>query len=119
MVADGMRLCEARRLQGHPAGIAHKSVIIIVTMELGPLSDRQRFVIWGTLCLAVLPILYPMPAHYAWDGDGWNRTSYHARADQRNFLWDYDFFGNTRPDMRRMATEAVLVFVMGMGLAFC
>ena len=88
-------------------------------MKLGPLSDRQRLVIWGTLCLAMLPILYPMPAHYAWDGEGWNRTSYYARAEKRTFLWDYDWFGSTRPDMRRIATEAVVVLLMGMGLAFC
>jgi len=100
---------------GHHAGW----VIIIGTVKLGPLSERQRFVIWATLCVAALPLLYPMPAHYAWNGDGWNRTSYHGRNDKRTFLWDYDFFGSTRPDLLRTATETIVVLAMGMGLVFC
>ncbi len=93
--------------------------MIIFTMKFGPLSGRQRLVVWATLCLAVLAILYPMPAHYTWEGDSWERSSYHSRTDSRGFLWDYEFFGSTRPDLWRTATETLFVLVMGLGLCFC
>ena len=117
MVSDPKRCCPSAR-RSNFRGRA-QSVIIIGTVKLGPLSEKQRFIVWATLCVAALPVLYPMPAHYVWNGDGWNRTTYHGRNDNRTFLWDYDFFGNTRPDLLRTITETIFVLAMGMGLVFC
>src|SRR5450759_2539458 len=60
-----------------------------------------------------------MLAYYMWNGESWHQTSYHARTEQRQFIWNYDFFSNLRPDILRMSTESIMVFLMGMGLVYC
>jgi hypothetical protein len=105
-------------------------------MKFSPLSQVQRVVIWASLSLALLAVLYPCPVLYVWVDDTsgilrafggsrghWEKTHItryemkrYGHDTSRSRLWDFGFYGSVRPDYLRMATEAALVLLIGGGL---
>jgi hypothetical protein len=99
-------------------------------MSCFSLSQVQKIVIWASLSLALLAVLYPAPVLYRWTGERWERsTRYQLRrselrlsgfADNRRRLWGSDFYNgdrlSERPDYGRMATEVSVVLLIGGGL---
>jgi len=80
-------------------------------MGFSPLSRAQKIVIWASLSLALLAVLYPGPS--------FRRTSRYGFDDSRRFLGDFNqpFIWNImRPNYLRMATEVIVILLIGGGL---
>jgi hypothetical protein len=87
----------------------------------------MKLVIWATLSLVLLAILFPVPEHYYWfegnvwdramGSSGWQKQNPPAKND-RQFLFDLDFHGRKRPNFVRMAGESIAALLIGGGLAF-
>jgi hypothetical protein len=85
----------------------------------------QKVIIWASLSLALLAILYPSPALYRWTGERWERLTHYqvkrsAFDDTRRYLWGFDFYNDERlserPNYGRMAREVTVVLLIGGGL---
>jgi len=88
-------------------------------IKLPRLSRAQQIILWGTLSVMALAILYPAPELYWWSGDGWvktNRSSGQDNRYRRMPLVDYESFGDTRPDYTRAGAECVVTGLIGGGL---
>ena len=87
-------------------------------MKFSPLSQVQKIVIWASLSLALLAVLYPAPALYTWTGARWERSR--SYQGNRRYLWGSNYYNDERrserPDYRRMAREATFVLLIGGGL---
>ena len=88
------------------------------------LSTVQKIVIWATLSLSILPVLYPLPKYFLCTGGEWLDLSSEPRyrerkglRDDRAFIFDLGMYGEARPNFVRMATESGAILFIGLGLA--
>jgi hypothetical protein len=90
-------------------------------------------VIWATVSVALVALLYPNRAFYEWSNESnrWERMSQRDAGQyrydtRRTFVWDIDSrtmrWGESRhkeePNILRAFSEAAAVLTMGIGLAF-
>jgi len=117
--------CHGQRIALESSKTAGLKRGLISLLKLKPsLSRVQKIVIWATLSLSIVPVLYPLPKYFSWTGVEWLDLSSepryrerHGLRSDRTFIFDLEMYGAARPNFVRMATESGVILIVGLGLA--